>query len=97
MLAYGIQLEDLVGDDPFHAIFVREGIAFGILSRQGDGIRKIVHGVDLRPGEEPNIFMAGSEVYETWKVFLQSPQTMTYEQLTKSYDKLHITLAKKVN
>jgi predicted DNA-binding antitoxin AbrB/MazE fold protein len=92
LTAYCIKLEDLVGEAPFHMTFVREGIAFGILAKSEDGgIRKVLHGVDLRPGEDANILMVGSEVYDIWKSY-SSQQLMTYEQLTKNYDKLQDAL-----
>ncbi len=95
--AYGIKLEDLVGDAPFHMVFVREGVAFGILSKHEDGgTRTVIHGVDLRPGEDANIYMVGSEVYDIWKAFAPD-QLMTYDQLTKNYDKLPRALQKRVN
>jgi hypothetical protein len=97
LLAYSIKLEDLTGESPFHMVFVREGVAFCMLSKHdGGGMRTVIHGVDLRPGEDANIYMVGSEVYEIWKAF-EPDQLMTYEQLTKNYDKLPRTLQKRFN
>ena len=98
LAAYGLKLEDLVvGEAPFHAIFVREGIAFGILSKTDDGgVRKVIHGVDLRPGEDANIIMVGSDVYDIWKS-LSASQLMTYDQLLKNYDKLQDALHRQTN
>jgi hypothetical protein len=85
---YGISEDDLVGEAPFHMVFVREGLAFCILSQEGERARVTIHGVDLRPGEDANIELVGSEIYDMWKAIPMS-QLMAYDQLTKNYAVVH--------
>lgn len=85
---YGIEESTLIGDAPFHVVFIREGIAFCVLSKEGEQGRVTIHGVDLRPGEDMNIETVGSEIYEMWKSFPVS-QLMTYDQLKRNYASVH--------
>jgi hypothetical protein len=88
---YGINKEHLVGEAPFHVVFVEEGVALCILSKADKSAKVTIHGVDLRPGEEKNIELVGSEVYQLWDTFRNKiePKVLTYEQLTKNYASVH--------
>lgn len=85
---YGIELSHLVGDTPIHAVFVKEGLAFGIVHLEGGTTpRFVMHGVDLRPNEDANIEAVGSEVYAIWKSFPLG-KLLSYDQLQKNWRKM---------
>jgi hypothetical protein len=83
----GIGLETLIGESPIHAIFVVEGLGLGIFHTLDGKERFVLHGIDLRPGEDTNIEAVGSEVYDLWKAFPQD-KLLTWGRLQGNWSKM---------
>lgn len=83
---HGVPINTLLGTTPMHAVFVREGLAIGFFHRDQDVNldRFVLHGIDLRPGEDANIEEVGSEVYSAW-TSIPRDKLVSYEQLQKNW------------
>lgn len=86
LAGHGIALESLTGESPIHAIFVREGLGLGIFHDKGGKERFVLHGIDLRPGEDTNIEEVGSEIYNLWKSFPEK-KLLTWGHLQANWTK----------
>jgi hypothetical protein len=82
---YGVPLDHLVGEAPINVVFVREGLAIQIVHTDENGKQHlIVHGIDLRPGQDQNIEELGSEIYSFWQSFPQE-KLLSYSQLQNNW------------
>ena len=80
---YKIPKGRLTGPSAFHITFVLEGVAFGIVSRDGERARLTLHIMEL--DNEECIKLVGSEIYNYW---LGLPNVLTFEELRARYSSL---------